>query len=83
MAIINALNYCHLHVAGFRAKLTATMNAFFTSPRGRPAEVLYSGLASLIVCIFTSAQAQVVAFPDANLEAAVRDALHIPAPTKI
>ena len=54
-----------------------------TCPTGRSAGVLYTGFATLILSILTSAQAQVVTFPDPSLEAAVRAALQIFAPTNI
>lgn len=59
------------------------MNIPFAGLRGLASRVLYLGFATIILSIFAPAQAQVVTFPDPNLEAAVRDALQIYAPTNI
>ena len=53
------------------------------TPRVFAARVLALGFATILFSILAPAQAQVVTFPDPNLEAAVRDALQIPAPTAI
>jgi internalin A len=55
----------------------------FPGLRSRAASILYTGFATIIFSIFAPAQAQVVTFPDPNLESAVRDALQIYAPTDI
>jgi internalin A len=59
------------------------MNMSFACLRGSAARVLYTGVATITLSIFAPVQAQVVTFPDPNLEAAVRDALQIYAPANI
>ena len=63
--------------------MTTVMNILFAGPRGLVPRVLCPGLATIILSIIAPAQAQVVTFPDPNLEAAVRDALSISSPTPI
>jgi internalin A len=63
--------------------MSAFMNIPFDGSRGFAAHVLHLGFAAILLSVGASAQAQVVSFPDPNLEAAVRDALHIYAPTNI
>jgi internalin A len=55
----------------------------FPGLRSRAASVLYTGFTTILLSIFAPARAQVVTFPDLNLEAAVRDALGISSPTPI
>jgi internalin A len=59
------------------------MYTSFPGLRGCAARVLYTGVTAITLSIFAPVQAQVVTFPDPNLEAAVRDALQIYAPTDI
>ena len=61
----------------------AFMNIPFARPSGLGARVVCLGLATLVLSIVAPSQAQVVTFPDPNLEAAVRDALGISSPTPI
>jgi hypothetical protein len=63
--------------------MSAFMNIPFDGSRGFAAHVLHLGFAAILLSVGAPAQAQVVSFPDPNLEAAVRDALHIYAPTNI
>ena len=74
--------YC-LNLAKACAMIPGFMNIPFTRSRGLGARVVCLGLATLVLSTVASAQAQVVTFPDPNLEAAVRDALQIYAPTHI
>jgi len=63
------------------------MSAFMNNPlacwRGLSVLVLCPAFAVIMLSTGAPVQAQVVSFPDPNLEAAVRDALHIYAPTNI
>jgi internalin A len=59
------------------------MRISIAASRGVAVRVLSLGVAAIILSIFAPVQAQVVTFPDPNLEAAVRDALQIFAPTSI
>jgi internalin A len=63
--------------------ISAMMGKLYPDPIAIFVRVLRAGFAASILFVFAPAQAQVVTFPDPNLEAAVRDALQIFVPTNI
>ena len=61
-----------LYLAKTCAMISAIMNIPFAGLRGLAVRVVCLGFATMVLSIAAPAQAQVVSFPDPNLEAAVR-----------